>query len=313
MDIRECAALLKEHDNFTLVTHRRPDGDTLGSAAALCHALRRLGKTAQLYRNPEITETYLPYVSPYLAETDTAAGLNISVDVADPSMLAPGFSGDIFLKLDHHVPRAPMGKYSLVWAQSAACGELVLALIEELCGGIDKEEADLLYIAVSTDTGCFRYANTKADTFRAAAKLLDAGADLPGINQPLFRSKSRARLALEGLVYSDLRSYRDNAINIAVITLAMLEKAGATEDDCEDLAALAGSVRGNRVSITVREMRTDPPRSKVSLRTDGGVDASALCARFGGGGHKMASGCELDETPEDTARILREAVEEVWA
>ena len=313
MDIRECAELLRSHDNYTLVTHRRPDGDTLGSAAALCHALRRLGKTAHLYRNPEITETYLPYISPYFAAEDAVQGLCISVDVADAGMLADGFRGDIFLKLDHHVPRAPMGEHSLVWTHKAACGELILELIEELCGGIDKEEADLLYLAVSTDTGCFRYDNTKADTFRAAAKLLDAGADLPAINRPFFRTKSRARLALEGLVYSDLRSYRENAVNIAVITLDMLSRAGVTEDDCEDLAALAGSVKGNRVAITVREIRLDPPRCKVSLRTDGGVDASQICARFGGGGHKLASGCELDETPEETARILREAVEEAWA
>ena len=115
------------------------------------------------------------------------------------------------------------------------------------------------------------------------------------------------------MVCSSLRSYRDHAINIAVITLDMLRRAGVTEDDCSDLASLAGQVRGNRVAITVRELSVDPPRSKVSLRTDGGVDASQVCARFGGGGHKMASGCELHLPPDETADAVRRAVEEVWA
>ena len=141
----------------------------------------------------------------------------------------------------------------------------------------------------------------------------DAGADLPLLNKIFFRTKSPARLALEGMVCSSLRSYRDHAINIAVITLDMLRRAGVTEDDCSDLASLAGQVRGNRVAITVRELSVDPPRSKVSLRTDGGVDASQGCARFGGGGHKMASGCELDLPPDETADAVRRAVEEVWA
>lgn len=313
MELLECAAYLRAHDNYLLVTHQRPDGDTLGSASALCHALRRLGKTAYLYKNGEITESFVPFVSPYFAPEDFAPEICVSVDVAEEKLLARGFEGKISLKLDHHVPRGEQPEHAVVWTHRAACGELVLALIEEMLGAPDKTEADLLYIAVSTDTGCFCYANTNSATFRAAARLCDAGADLPLLNKIFFRTKSPARLALEGMVCSSLRSYRDHAINIAVITLDMLRCAGVTEDDCSDLASLAGQVRGNRVSVTVRELSADPPRSKVSLRTDGGVDASQVCARFGGGGHRMASGCELDLPPDEAAGAVRRAVEEVWA
>ena len=289
MELLECAAYLRAHDNYLLVTHQRPDGDTLGSASALCHALRRLGKTAHLYKNPEITEMFVPFVSPYYVPEGFVPETCVSVDVAENKLLALGFEGKISLKLDHHVPRGEQPENAVIWTHSAACGELVLALIDALVGGPDKTEADLLYIAVSTDTGCFCYANTNSATFRAAARLCDAGADLPLLNKIFFRTKSPARLALEGMVCSSLRSYRS------------------------DLASLAGQVRGNRVAITVRELSVDPPRSKVSLRTDGGVDASQVCARFGGGGHKMASGCELDLPPDETADAVRRAVEEVWA
>lgn len=313
MELWECAAYLRAHDNYLLVTHQRPDGDTLGSASALCRALRRLGKTAHLYKNEETTETFLPFVAPYFAPEGFVPDVCVSVDVAERKLLAHGFTGEIDLKLDHHVVRGEQPEHSVVWTHSAACGELVLALIELLLGTPDKEEADLLYIAVSTDTGCFCYANTNSDTFRAAARLFDAGAELPRLNKLLFRTKTPERLALEGMVFSSLRSYRDHAINVAVITLDMLRRSGVTEDDCSDLASLAGQVRGNRVSMTVRELSADPPCCKVSLRTDGGVDASQVCALFGGGGHKMASGCELDLPPDETADAVRRAVEEAWA
>lgn len=309
MDIRHCAQLLREHDKYLLVTHRRPDGDTLGSAAGLCHALRRLGKTAHLYHNPDITENYMTYVGPYLAPAGYSYDRVIAVDTATDQMFAPGFEGAVWMALDHHPSHVPYAEHTLIWGHKASCGEIVLALIQELFGAPDKEEAELLYVAVSTDTGCFRYANTKADTFRAAAELLEAGADTAPINKLLFRTKTRARLKLEGLVYSDLRSYRDSAINVAVITQAMLAEAGVTENDCDDLANLPGQVAGNRAAITVREMNG---YSKISLRTDGTVDASAVCARFGGGGHKMASGCELSCSPEEAAETIRKAVEEAW-
>jgi bifunctional oligoribonuclease and PAP phosphatase NrnA len=312
MNLSECAAYLRAHDNYLLLTHRRPDGDTLGSASALCHALRRLGKTAHLYKNPGITETYIPFVEKYYAPDDFVPEQCISVDVAEAKMLAEGFEGEISLKLDHHVARGEQPENAIIWTHRSSCGELILALIDEMFASPDKEEADLLYIAVSTDTGCFCYANTNADTFRAAARLFDAGADLPYLNKIFFRTKTPARLALEGMVCSSLRSYRDHAINIAVITLDMLQRAGVTEDDCSDLAALAGQVKGSRVSVTIREQSVDPPRSKVSLRTDGDVDASQVCARFGGGGHKMASGCEVNLPPLETADAMLQAVEDAW-
>ena len=312
MNLHEAADLLRRRDNYIIVTHRRPDGDTLGSAAGLCHALRRIGKTAWMFPNAEITETYLPYVENYLAPENYAGETVVATDVAEPGLFCRGFAGAVDLWLDHHPTRGEAREPAVVWPHKASCGELILELIGELCGDIDKEEADLLYMAVSTDTGCFVYDNTTAETHRAAAQLLDAGADLPRLNKPLFRFKSRARIMLEGMICSDLRVYRGGQISLALVTLDMLARSGATEDDCNDLASLAGQVRGNHVAVTVRELNLVPPKSKVSLRTDGLVDASAVCRRFGGGGHKMASGCELDCPPEETAEKILAAVEELW-
>ena len=308
--IPDVAAALRAHDGFLILTHVRPDGDTLCSAAALCSALRRIGKTAALYPNSEITENYVDYTSPYIAEDMTGLDFNVSVDVAGTEMFPLGFAGSADLCIDHHPSNPHFAPISLVCPEKASCGEIVMELIEALCGNLTKEEANLLYIAISTDTGCFCYANTTADTLRAAAHVIDCGAENHPTNKLLFRSFSFARLKLEGMVFATLRSYRENKINVAVITLDMMRESGATENDCDDLASLAGKVRGSVVAITVRELA--PGRSKASVRTNEQVDASVICGALGGGGHKMASGCTVDVGPEELADLLLQEVEKVW-
>lgn len=310
MKICDCEALLRGKDDILLITHARPDGDTLCSAAALCSALRRLGKNAGLYNNPEITDSYMPFVRDYLWTEVPSKPYIVSVDTADTKMFPIGFSGEVELAIDHHASNPGYAKKSLIYGEKAACGEIIMELIIALCGELTKEEADLVYVAISTDTGCFCYANTTPQTLRAAAEAIEYGAENGRLNKLLFRSLSYSRLKLEGLVYAGMRSYRNNAINIAVITLDMMAESGATEDDCNDLASLAGKVKGSVVAITVREI--EPGRSKASVRTNETVNASEICARFGGGGHSMAAGCNAAMGPNAFADAILEVVNEVY-
>lgn len=304
MTTSECVGFLRDRDDFLILTHTRPDGDTLCSAAALCSALRRTGKKAGLFPNPEITEKYMSFVGEFIYSDVPEKTVNVSVDVADVKMLSNGFEGAVALCIDHHGSNSLYAENTMLDAQMAACGEIVLRVIEELCGNVTKQEADLLYIALSTDCGCFCYANTKTQTLLDAAHLVDIGADNAHLNNLFFRSFSFPRLILEGLVYSSLRSYRENRINVAVITLDMLEKAGVTENDCDDLASLAGKVEGNVVSITVRELPGGG--SKASVRSNETVNASEICAHFGGGGHPMAAGCKTGLPAQELADRLVE-------
>ena len=225
-------------------------------------------------------------------------------------MFAEGFDGAIDLCIDHHPTNSHYAKKELVCPDKAACGEIVLAVIKEMCGGITQEEADLLYIAVTTDTGCFQYLNTNAATFRAAAELLEYGADTGMVNVKFFRKASRARLKLEGMIYSTMGFYRDGKISVAIITNEMLRQAGAGEEDCDDLAGLAGRAEGASVNITIRER--DNGSSKVSVRTGRDVSSSDICAVFGGGGHAMAAGCTIDCPPEKARDMLLAVIDEVW-
>ena len=310
MTAQECSQLLLSKNNILIITHTNPDGDTLCSAAALCSALRRAGKRANLFRNPAVTTKYMPHVEKYFAPKSFKSKYIVSVDVATEKMFAEGFDGAIDLCIDHHPTNSHYAKKELVCPDKAACGEIVLAVIKEMCGGITQEEADLLYIAVTTDTGCFQYLNTNAATFRAAAELLEYGADTGMVNVKFFRKASRARLKLEVMIYSTMVFYRDGKISVAIITKEMLRQAGAGEEDCDDLAGLAGRAEGASVNITIRER--DNGSSKVSVRTGRDVSSSDICAVFGGGGHAMAAGCTIDCPPEKARDMLLAVIDEVW-
>ena len=309
LDGRQTAEALYSHNHILLITHKNPDGDTLGSAAALCHALRRAGKQAFLFPNPQITEKYLPFVEKYFADDGFEPEYVVAVDVAAKDMVNRGFSGKINLCIDHHPSEHDFADDELVIPELSACGEIVLQVIDELCGKVSKAEANLLYIALSTDTGCFQYANTNANSFRNAARLLDAGCENWPLNSRFFRKQSRARLQLEGMIYAGMKFYHDGIVCVATVTQEMIEKSGATEDDFEDLAALPGRIEDEKLGITIREL--DDGDCKVSVRSTEDISSSDICAYFGGGGHRMAAGCTISATPEKAAELLMNVVDEV--
>lgn len=310
MEYRECAAYLKERDNFLIITHHRPDGDTLGSAAALCSALRRSGKHAVMFPNPEITPKYEEYVNKYI-ETGFKFDYVVSVDVAEEHMFCNGFDGKVDLAIDHHPSNSHYADELVLHDEKASCGESIIGVIKELCGDLTAEEATLLYIAVSTDCGCFRYANVTAETFAAASELANFGAEVQKINFIIHRQISKARMVLEGMICAGMKFYCDNKLVIASVTLDMMEKSGATENDCDDIAGIPGRVEGCEVSMLIREL--DKGKCKVSVRSHPTFDSCELCMKFGGGGHKMASGCTIDAEPETVREMLVKAVEDIWA
>ena len=310
MKTSDAAKLFLKKDGFLLLTHKNPDGDTLGSAAALCSALRRAGKTAWLYPNPEITGKYRPFVQRYLAPKGYSPAYTVAVDIAAEKLFPLGYEGKADFCVDHHPSNTKYAAESLIAPSKASCGEIVMQLIKALNGEISEEEADLLYIAVSTDCGCFVYSNTRADTLRAAAELLDCGADNQTLNIRLFRKISRERMMLEGMIYSGMEFYRDGKIAVATITQDMLRRVGATEEDLDDISGLAGKAESCVLSVTIREQPNG--ESRISLRSSPEVDCSEICAVFGGGGHAMAAGCTIQCPPEKAKRMLLDVIGEVW-
>ena len=257
-----------------LLTHVRPDGDTVGSAAALCRALRDMGKTAYLLPNPEITATYEPYAAPYWAPEGFAPAHVVSVDIAALNLLpdnAAVYAPRIELAIDHHGSHGFFAARTCLDADAAACGEIVHDIIA-LLTAVTPDIALPLYVAIATDTGCFVYSNTTARTHRIAAALLDTGIDAAPVNKALFRTKSRTRLAMESRMTADMTLFDHDRVVVMTIPLSLRQELHATEADIEELSSLAALVEGSDCGVTLRELR--PGVVKISLRTGPRVDAT---------------------------------------
>ena len=307
LTVQEAAARLRQMDNVLLLTHVRPDGDTIGSAAALCQALRDMGKTAYLLYNPEITDTYAPYAEPYWASEGFVPEHIVSADIAALNLLpdnAAAYASRVELTIDHHGSQGFFAAETCLDADAAACGEIIYCVIRELTA-ITPAIALLLYVAISTDTGCFVYANTTADTHRIAAELLETGIDVGPVNKVLFRTKSKTRLAMEARMVADMELYDGDRVVVMSIPLSLRQELHATEADIEELSSLAALVEGTDCGITLRELK--PGRVKLSLRTGPRVDACAVCQRLGGGGHTAAAGATVDGTLEDAKALILKA------
>ena len=305
LTVTETAALLRTFDNVLILTHVRPDGDTVGCAAALCAGLRALGKTAYLLPNPELTDTTAPYFRPYEAPADFLPDKVVSTDIATLGLLpenAKRYAGRIDLAIDHHHSFEHFGAANIVRPEAAACGELMYSILAHL-GPITAEMALPLYVAVSTDTGCFAYGNTTSNTHAVAAALMATGIDYHTVNKVFFRTKSRKRMQLEGSMLSACEFYDHDRVAILSVPISLMERFQATESDAEDLSALGGQIEGVDCAITMRELRPDV--WKMSVRTGSRVNATQVCALLGGGGHAAAAGCTVEATwAEAKARIL---------
>ena len=169
----ETAQMLREHDNFIILTHRRPDGDTTGCAAGLCLGLRALGKSAWVLRNRQLTPKLAPFAEGLLTDTCPEDATVISVDIASLGLFsfdaeALHLEERLCFAIDHHGSN-DLSVPKLVEPDSAACGEIILELLELLGVTLTRQMAEALYLAISTDTGCFKYSNTTAHTHAAAA------------------------------------------------------------------------------------------------------------------------------------------------
>lgn len=306
----EVAAWLEERDNFVILTHRRPDGDTIGSAAALCLGLRQLGKTAHVLVNAEVTPKYAHLLEGLTKVEAWAGDTVVSVDVAAFNMLPECYQKySIALRIDHHENRQSFSENELVDPQSAACGEIIYDILMALFLEMDTPIANALYTAVSTDTGCFRYANTTSHSLAVAAACAWVSSDIFAINQQLFDTNSLARLRVQGYMVENAKFLQDGKVAICPLPRSVEQELGATEDDLENISGFPRSIEGVKLAVTLREEPSG--RVKISARAVPGVDASALCAQFGGGGHKGAAGASMDLPLTEAVSVVIAALPQI--
>ena len=309
---KQTADFLSQNNNYVILTHRRPDGDTLGSSALLCRGLRKLGKSALILRNPEITAKYTHLHEGLTTDTVKDGDILIAVDTASAGMLPQAFSAyadKITLRIDHHATATSFTEAELVESEAAACGEIVYNILKQMGGKLDEAMADALYTAVSTDTGCFRYANTTADTLAVASECAKISKHLFAINQALFETRSLGRLRLEGWLIEHMLFLQDGQIAICALPKAIEEELGLTEDDLENISGFPRSIEGVKIAATIREDGEN--RVEISVRAVPGYDAAAICQNFGGGGHKGAAGASMNCTMDEAVEALKAALPKI--
>ncbi len=312
MTSQQAAGFLTAHDGYLILTHVRPDGDTIGCAAGLCRALRQIGKTAYILENPEVTELFSNYIDGFTVGPEFTPETVVSVDIASKSLFpapAQPYLDRVDLAIDHHPSQEFFAKETCLDSKRAACGQLIFEIIKQFAS-ITPEIGEALYVAVSTDCGCFQYSNTDAEAHRAAAELMESGFNPYPVNRKFFRTKTFRRLKLENLLTAGMELRDGGQTALVFLTRAMIDEVGASERDMDDISAFVGQIEGVKNGVTLKE--TTDGHVKLSLRTDpGDLNASAVCALLGGGGHAAAAGAMVQGTMEEVRRMVIGAIGQV--
>lgn len=310
IDFSRAVGLLKEADDILILTHRNPDGDTLGSGYALLRALRKTGKRVKLLNNDVIPEKFA-YLYEGTEAEDFEEKFIVSVDVAEKKLLGDLFAekyGDrVDLSLDHHESSKHFARETYVEPDSASACEIIYLIIKALGVSVDSDIATCVYTGLSTDTGCFKYSNVTPRTHIIAAELISLGAEHSKINEKMFDTKTFGSIMLEKLCYENLEMFCGGRVAVITVTKKMLSDCGVDKSALDAIKPITRQIEGVGIGITVKE--EDSGKAGVSVRTSEAYDASFICSHFGGGGHIRAGGCELDGTVEEAKKRLTDYIE----
>ena len=292
VDRQTAVMRLRSAQDILILCHKNPDGDTIGCAGALYLALKSLGKNAAILCSDPIPSLY-GYMELRLYDASFTPGFVVAVDVASIQLFGDRnnvqkYAAHVDLCIDHHASNSGYAYETLLDPGAAAACELMIDVIEEMGVTLDPSIASCLYTGIATDTGCFRFSSTTAHTHQAAARLIEAGADLEMLNARLFESRSRARIEIERMALESLEYFFDGRCAMIYLTWDQIVTSGVPGAELEDLTSLPRSIEGVEVGLTLRQQKDGS--YKISIRTAGTVDACAVARHLGGGGHSRAAG-----------------------
>jgi phosphoesterase RecJ-like protein len=311
----EMIEVLRKAPKVALFSHVSPDGDCIGSMLAMGLALEKMGKEVSFY-NPNPVPSYLSFlpgssrIRQELPSPQPKVLLFVDcTDLGRVKMSKSEISEDsTVLNLDHHISNLFFGDFNWVDAHASAVGEVALTLISRLGVEIDVDMATNLYTAIVTDSGCFEYGNTTAQTHRLTADLLDKGADLSRIHHNIFDQKSLAQIKLLQCALNSLEIHADGQLAIMILSAEDFQKSGAEQELSEGLVDHARSIAGVEVAVLLKEV--GPQEIKGGLRSNLWLNVNEIAALFGGGGHQRAAGCTLRIPMAEAKQSITTAIEE---
>ena len=323
IDWTPLADLIETHDRFLVTSHVRPDGDALGSEVGMAGLLRQKGKDVRVvnvsrtppcydFLDPDGTlfEHFGTQVDPAtLADREVLVVLDLSSwgQLGDMAGFVREFPGKRVV-IDHHVSQDDLGATFLKDTSAEATGTLIVRAVRALGGTFTPEVSTGLLTAIAMDTGWFRHPNTKPETLRTVADLVESGAEIDAIYRLLFERNTTGRLRLMGETLAGLKTDAGGRVAYATVTRESLARTGAIPQDTEDLVDFTVSLVGVEVGMLFLEQARGGV--KLSIRSRNGLDCSRLAGQFGGGGHRAAAGAMLPDPIEESAERVLKAVRE---
>ena len=304
--IQELSELLKKYDGYRIIYHVRPDGDCIGSAYALALALKKKKKKCEVTGEYPVTNSY-KYLVNCFKNDKVEHPINIAVDSAAPDRLGIYQNESFTFCIDHHNGNSVKAEYKYVEIDCGACSEIILKLIKAMGTEITKEMANLMYLALVTDTMSFRTYDVSKQSFETAAELAGYGADICEIGRKHMFLKTPERVKIENTLKNSFHFTCNNRMLTGIITLQDLDDANILDSELEGINSIVDEIDGVEIGVTIREL---PDRSLIrcSMRTKGNISANEICKELGGGGHFHAAACFLPNVDVYQARGIIEAV-----
>ena len=312
----QVGGLLDAHDEILIFGHKDADGDTLGCSLAFAEALRTVGKKVWVIIPPPVPQMYdwLPGYDHIVERPPAGADPQLVLFFDAGNMERSGTavrhiaSHATIVNIDHHPSNSRFGDINVIDPSASAVGQMVMELLDHLEYRITQTMAVNLYVALLTDTGGFRHENTTPKALEDAARLAHLGADPGHIATQVYKMRPETTLKLSGLALATMRIELQGRLAWAKVTRRMLREAGAVMAESEGIIDTLNSIAGLELAILFKEVSSD--LTKISVRSRGAVDAAALCASFGGGGHVRAAGAEIEKPMEEAVRLVLTAAKE---
>lgn len=309
---RETADLIKRSGSFIITSHIDPDGDAIGSQLAIASILRRLGKSVKVISEDPVPDTYRFMEGSGEVVTSQAGPADVAIVVDAAALHRVGWVSELvkqcgrIINIDHHQSNQNFGDINLVVTHAGAAGEVVYNLSRVLDVELEPAEAEAIFVAILSDTGCFRFPNTTSDTLRVAAALVDSGASPYRAGSEVFWKRTDAGLKLLSRALGSIEVTNDGSIATMEITQRMYEETGASPRETEGFANYPRSIKDVKVGVLIREV--EKGRFRVSLRSREDFPIAEVAKSFGGGGHPTAAGCRIEGDLETVKTKLRERI-----
>lgn len=318
MMVSDIVRELKKAQYIGVITHINPDGDAVGSVLAIALALKKLNKGVAVIKNDDMPDKYkfLPGQELISGMDDMTAypDILVALDCGDAGRLGNGAclmdKAKTVINIDHHISNTMFGNMNLVDTNAAATAEIVYQVIKLSGARLDKEIAACLYTAIVADTGCFRYDNTTQATHTICGELLSLGVKSNEIITRLFHERTLPQLRILGAALHGLTIFHGGKTAVLRITKEMMNDAGADQGDLENVIDFGRDVAGIEVAVLVKE--TEDNSVRVGFRAKNDVDVSSVARKFGGGGHKKASGCTVKGSLSEVLEGVLEEIDKIY-